>query len=71
MSVEKNGTKIEFTQGSADAVQAHDRTAGCVQACYPMKDYFEIDVISGDAIGIGLTPVEPKRPNNDVQPWDW
>ena len=61
----ENGMKIQFTDDS-----------GCVQAKYPIKDYFEIDITSAReapeaiAIGIGLSLLHPERQNNEVQPYD-
>ena len=58
----ENGMKIQFTDDT-----------GYVEAKYPIKDYFEIDITSAGeapeaiAIGIGLTPVEPERQNKEGQ----
>ena len=61
----ENGTKIQFTDDT-----------GCVQAKYPIKDYFEIDITSAGAtpertaIEIGLSLLQPERLNKEVQPYD-
>ena len=69
LDVLENGTKIEPIGGPREYAGGQD--ARMVQAIFPLKEYFEIDVLSGDYIGIGLSPVEPKRPNyEEVQSHD-